>query len=333
MGQGKFDSRRFDVGDDEENHDRPDERDQRIRRLDHDLFDPAVRELARGQVLQVVDRLRDRARRDQPSARGRFPVEGPGENLLGHAARDEQGDPRSDPPFRDDLVHEEHEVRTSEELEDDEQFRQDVTVADRDEAEQQGSVQGRHEAARGREEAENLRDRLHEDHDDHEELLRSLVDALVFVVLEVQVDDLRAREQLHDDRGRDDRSDAEMHQGALGPREDRTETGEEIDHVRPVEAVDEDVRHGEIEDEDRQDPEHLGAELDVSFRTGHCREAVRQGLQGIEAAFLLLLKGHRSLPGRRGEDDFPAGARDLREGGSGGFRHHDPHRDRYPARA
>ena len=251
MGQGKFDTGRFDVGDNEENHDCPDERDQRIRWLDHDLFDPAVREPGSGVVLEIPHGLRNRARGDRASCARRLPVEGPRENLLGHAARDEQRDPGSDSPFRDDLVHEEHEVRTSEKLQDDEQLRQHVTVPARDEAEQDGSVEGAHEAARGREEAEDLRDRLHEDHYDHEELLRSLVDALVFVVLEVQVDDLRAREQLHDDRGRDDRSDAEMHQGALRPCEDRAETGEEVDHVRPVEAVDEDVRHGEVENQDR----------------------------------------------------------------------------------
>jgi len=38
-----------------------------FRRLDHDLFDPTARELAPGIMLQVVDRLRDRAGRHRPA--------------------------------------------------------------------------------------------------------------------------------------------------------------------------------------------------------------------------------------------------------------------------
>ena len=110
MGQGELNPRRLDVGDDQENRDRPDERDERIRGGDHDLFDSATRELAPGISLQVVDGLRNRAGGNRAAGLRGLPVERPREDLLGDAARDEQGDPRSDSPLRDDLVHQEHEI-------------------------------------------------------------------------------------------------------------------------------------------------------------------------------------------------------------------------------
>src|SRR5438094_7212248 len=110
MDQVELNPRRLDVGDDQEYGDRTDERDERIRGGDHDLLDSAARKLAPGIVLQVVHGLRNRAGGNRAAGLGGLPVERPREDLLGDAARDEQGDPRSDSPLRDDLVHQAYEI-------------------------------------------------------------------------------------------------------------------------------------------------------------------------------------------------------------------------------
>src|SRR5437899_3488523 len=248
VGEGELDAGRFDVGDEEEDPYRADQGDERIRRLYHDLLDPPARELGAVVVPEIEDGLRDRARGGASRARG-LPVERPRENLLGNSARNEQGDPGANSPLRDDLIHEEHEVRAREQLDDDQELRKEVSVARRNDAEQERSVQVRDEGRGRRQEPEDLRDRLDEDHDNHEEFLRALVDALVLVVLQVEIDDLRAREELHDDRGGDDRTDPEMHEGALGPREDGAQAREKVDDVPLVQAVNENIRHGELQDQ------------------------------------------------------------------------------------
>src|SRR2546427_9790892 len=57
------------------------------------------------------------------------------------------------------------------------------------------------------------------------------------------------------------------------------------------------------------------------------------GFRRYRRLFFFSSRGIGLLPGVPWEDDLAASAGDLREGGLGGFRHRDPHRDRYPARA
>src|SRR5437867_485958 len=262
----------------------------------------------------------------------RLEVERSREDLLRDPACDKERNARADAPLRHDLVHQEHEVGAAEELRDDEELGPRLPMARRKHTEEARPVQARHERRGGGQESVDLRDRLDEDHHDHEEFLGPLVDALVFVVLQIEVDDLRPGEELHDDRGGDDRADAEMHQRPLGAREDGPEAREEVDDVRPIEAIDEDVRHREVDDEDREDPEHLRSELDMSFRTCDRGKAVRQRLEPIEPTLLLLFEGHRSRPEWRGEDDLTARAGDLGDRGLRRFRDGDAHRERYATR-
>ncbi len=102
--------------------------------------------------------------------------------------------------------------------------------------------------------AEHLGHRFHQDHDQDEELLRALIDRLVVRVGEIELDDLGAHEQLHDDGRRDYRADAEVHQRTLSPGENGAIGSEDVYGPALVQAVDEDVCHHEVEDQDDNDP-------------------------------------------------------------------------------
>src|SRR2546426_3453506 len=91
------------------------------------------------------------------------------------------------------------------------------------------------------------------------------------------------------------------------PREDGPEAREEVDDVGAVQAVDEDVCHGEVKDQDREDPEHLRPEVHVAFRSSDRRQAVRERFQSVQTAFLLLFEGHRPTSRR------PLGGRPRRQ--------------------
>ena len=190
-----------------------------------------------------------------------------------HAGGDEQRDPAADPPLRDDLVHQEDEVAAEDELGDDDGVREQEAVPGGERAE------GRDERARRREVPVDLGDRFDEDHRNDDDLLRPLVDPFVLVVGEVEVDDLRAGEQLHDDRPGDDRADPEVHERALRPGQDRTVACEQVDDGRLVDAEEVDVGQQEVHRQDPERPEQLRPEMDVALRLGDRGHPRRQRLQ------------------------------------------------------
>src|SRR6266704_3141487 len=77
--------------------------------------------------------------------------------------------------------------------------------------------------------------------------------------------------------------------------------------IGPIQAVDKDVRHGEIQDQDREDPEHLRAKVNVAFRPRDRGQPVRERFQRVQTAFLLLFEGHRTTSRR------PLGGRPRRQ--------------------
>src|SRR3989339_1298236 len=168
-------------------------------------------------MMEYVDGLRDRAcgRVVRAHRGGRVrgvPIESAREYLLRDARGYEQRYAAAYAPLGHDLVHEEHQVRADEQLHDYECPGYALAVP----SEQRGHAV--RELGRRLHEAVHLGHRLDQYHDEHQELLGALVDRLVLLVLEVELDDLRAREELHDDGPGDDRAYAQVHQRELRAR-------------------------------------------------------------------------------------------------------------------
>jgi hypothetical protein len=136
-------------------------------------------------------------------------------------------------------------------------------------------LQSPDEGGRGDQVTEHLGNGLYQDHYDHQELLGTLVDRLVLIVREVQLYDLGTDEQLHDDRGGHDRADPQMHQGALGPGQYRPVRTENVDDIFLVEPIKVHVGHHEVEDQHQDDPQQLGPEVHMAFRTLYRWQSVR----------------------------------------------------------
>ena len=146
-----------------------------------------------------VDRLGDGSRRRVgervlgAESLERIPVQRTGEDSLCHTGRDEERDTASDSPFGDDLVEEEHQVGTDEQLQDDEGFGSPASEL-------------RYERVGGHEVSEYLGESLYEDHHQDQDLHHRLIAGFVLLVAQIKFDDLRTDEQLHDDGRGDDRS-------------------------------------------------------------------------------------------------------------------------------
>ncbi len=214
----------------------------------------------------------------------RVPVDRPGEYGLRYAGGDEQRDPASYSPLGHHFVHEEDEVRADEQLRYYDDARQ---VGAAEHPLRSGHVvEAGDKGIGGDQVAKHLRDGLHEDHDDDQELLGPLVHRLVLVVGKVELDDLRADEQLHDDRRGDDRADAQMHQRTLRAGKDRPIRTEDVDDPALVQSKEEHVGHYEVEDQHEDDPHDLGPEVHVPLRPLDRWKSIRERLQPVESAVL-----------------------------------------------
>jgi hypothetical protein len=209
-------------------------------------------------------------------------------------SENEERDAAAEAPLRDDLVHEEDEIAADAELGD------DHGAGDAEAVAAPPAVEHGLRVRVGLKEAEHLRDGLDEDHDDDQDLLGSLVDRLVLAVREVELDDLRADEQLHDDAARDDGADAQVHERSALSGEDRAEGGEDVE-LRP-EAVDVDVREDEVGQKGGEAPQQLGAEVDVALRLGDGRPPLDQRLQFVQKRLPLFQTS--VLPGDGTDPDF-----------------------------
>ena len=260
MGERDLDPRRLHVDDDQEDRERRDEREQVLPEV---LDVTAARDPDRDQAREEPDRVR---------VRDRQPVQEPVDQALRDPGDDEEPDPGTDPPLGHDLVHEDDQDAADDELEEDDRGKERGVAA---EVLRSDDRIGLHEPA------DQLRQALHDDHHEDQDLLQAHVEDLATGLGGVDLEDVGALEELEHDRGSDDRADPQVDDRARGPGEQRPPVGEHVLTGRS-EAEDQDVGEDEVEDEDAGGPDQLVLEVDVPLGApdrGHRRE---QRFESIE---------------------------------------------------
>ena len=190
-----------------------------------------------------------------------------------YTGRDEERNTGTNAPLADQFVQQEHEVRTGKELRHDDEVGPTQAV-------------GVDEPLAGVKEPVGLRNGLDGNHDENEEFLHTLVHRLVFGVAEVETNDLGTGKQLHDDRTRNDGTDAQVHDGTRSTGHDRAETAEQVKRLSG-QTEQHDVGHGEVDDEHERGGPHLLVEADVAFGLGDGGVDVHEAAQGVETAALI----------------------------------------------
>eukprot|EP00618_Florenciella_parvula_P001379 CAMPEP_0119541236 /NCGR_PEP_ID=MMETSP1344-20130328/52833_1 /TAXON_ID=236787 /ORGANISM="Florenciella parvula, Strain CCMP2471" /LENGTH=535 /DNA_ID=CAMNT_0007585181 /DNA_START=198 /DNA_END=1803 /DNA_ORIENTATION=- len=113
---------------------------------------------------------------------------------------------------------------------------------------------------------------LAEGDDDAEELLGALEQRTVLLEALVDLDDVRARKQLHDEARGDDRRDAELHQRAAVRREEHADPVERVRRLRGLDAVERNLAAHEEDEQHDDRPEDALAERDLPVGLLHLRE-------------------------------------------------------------
>mmetsp|Transcript_1937 Transcript_1937/g.5612 ORF Transcript_1937/g.5612 Transcript_1937/m.5612 type:complete len:425 (-) Transcript_1937:27-1301(-) len=142
---------------------------------------------------------------------------------------------------------------------------------------------------------DNISDGLADRDEDTEELLGALEEGAVLLDVVVHLDDAGASQKLHDQTGRNDGTDAQLHEGAAVRGQDDAHPVERVGRLGALDAVDGDLAaHQEDEQRDGR-PQNLLAEGDLAVRAGDLREDAHDGADQMEEShvgFTILLSGN-----------------------------------------
>ena len=177
--------------------------------------------------------------------------EGLPDDGLADVGRDEERDAGAEAvALLEQLVEDEHDDAGAEELQDDQRR---VAVA-----------QLRHRAVHA---GCDVGDGLADGDDDAKELLGALEEHAVLLEAVVDLDDLGARQELHDHAGRDDRRDAQLHQRAAVGGEDDAHPVERVGRLGGLDAVERDLAADEEDEQrDRRPQDLLPAQSELCQR-------------------------------------------------------------------
>mmetsp|Transcript_81 Transcript_81/g.192 ORF Transcript_81/g.192 Transcript_81/m.192 type:complete len:411 (-) Transcript_81:116-1348(-) len=251
---------------------------------DHDEDEDGGHEIGEvGQVL-AVDRLLDGADlvgpREQEVEQGHngalelraaARVDGGGAEGLPHdvladVGGDEETDARAQAvPLLQQLVQREHDESGAEQLGDDQQG---VSRPDG----RQVAVHAGHHVGDGL---------AHRD-EDAEELLRPGEEGAVLLDVVVDLDDATARQELHDQAGRDDGRDAQLHEGAAVGGQDDAHPVEGVGRLGGLDAVDGDLAAHQEDEQGDGRPQHFFTERDLAIGRGHLGQHAHHGTDQVE---------------------------------------------------
>lgn len=141
-------------------------------------------------------------------------------------------------------------------------------------------------------------------------LLGAAEEGPVVLEAEVDVDELRAREELHDHAGSNDRGDTELHERAPVGGEDGSEPVERVGRVRRHDTVQGHLRAHQEDEQRRGRPCDLGVEGDLSQRVSAVRTSVLAGRMqltfrsGAVTSGKMLMNGLTSSRNRTAEHEY-----------------------------
>ena len=131
-----------------------------------------------------------------------------------------------------------------------------------------------------------MRNRLDWNHDQDEELLHTLIHGLVIAVGQIQTDDLRTCEKLHNNRTSNDWTDTQVHDGTRRTSHDGTETAEQV-HGLTAQSIEHDVGHSEVNDENEGCCPHLLTKANVSVRLRDGWVDIDEAAESVQTAALV----------------------------------------------